>query len=123
MERVVRAADHEHVVSDRRERGARLNAVRSLVGLAPITPDTTAPMGSYSPYCRLLQHAAGWLLPADAPAQQPRPPAPPPRRAAQDRPPPPPPPGSPAPPPAYAATIPPLAEYPPNRPALTPPVR
>jgi lipopolysaccharide export system permease protein len=75
MESVIRAADHEAVLAANRARGARLNAVRGLVGLAPITPDTTAPLEEYSPYCRALRNWASWLLPADARAQQPRPPA------------------------------------------------
>ncbi len=85
MESVIRAADHEAVLARARERGARLNAVRSLVGLAPVTPDTTAPTKGYSPYCRLLQHWASWLLPADARAQEPRPPAPPAARGLPQR--------------------------------------
>jgi lipopolysaccharide export system permease protein len=75
MESVIRTADHEAIQYRARERDARLNAVRGLVGLAPITPDTAAPIRDYSPYCRVLQHWASWLLPADAEAQQPRPPA------------------------------------------------
>jgi lipopolysaccharide export system permease protein len=52
MESVIRTADHEAIQYRARERGARLNAVRALVGLAPITPDTAAPTRDYSPYCR-----------------------------------------------------------------------
>jgi lipopolysaccharide export system permease protein len=85
MESVIRAADHEAMLASRRERGARLNAVRSLVGLAAVAPDTTAPLEDYSPYCRVLQHVAGWLLPADAQAQQPRPQARPVARGAPQR--------------------------------------
>ena len=71
MESVVRAADHEAAQARERERGARLNAVRTLVGLAPVSPDTAAPLRGYSPYCRLLQDWASWLLPADARAEPP----------------------------------------------------
>jgi lipopolysaccharide export system permease protein len=81
MESVIRVADHDAVIAQARERAARLNGVRSLVGLAPLVPDTAAPLQRYSPYCHLLQHVAGWLLPADAKAQQPhRPTAVPQRR-------------------------------------------
>jgi lipopolysaccharide export system permease protein len=71
MERTVRGAERERDLSRRRGEAARINGLRALVGLAPVPPDTAAPEGGPSPYCRVLSRWATWLLPSELRAQDP----------------------------------------------------
>jgi lipopolysaccharide export system permease protein len=71
MEQQVQAAHRERALALRRARTARDNGLRTLVGLAPVAPDTLLPATRPSRYCRLLRGWAAWLLPAELRAQTP----------------------------------------------------
>lgn len=79
LEEVVRTAQREEWVTQRRAEAARLNGLRALVGLPALEPDTAdAPPDRASPYCRLLdaserlvRAAAGLFRPAPLEAQEP----------------------------------------------------
>ncbi len=70
MEHIIRTARREAEISARRNRAARDNGVRALVGLQPVAPDTVVPLGDYSPYCKLLRRVAAGLLPLELRAQE-----------------------------------------------------
>ncbi|MBI4420486.1 MAG: LptF/LptG family permease, partial [Gemmatimonadetes bacterium] len=69
MEGVITAARREQWVSERRAEAVQLSDLRALVGLAPLTTDTTPPFSRRSLYCRVLGRFAGWLLPSEVRAQ------------------------------------------------------
>lgn len=80
MEAVIRDARRENWVAYRRAEAVWTNDLRALVGLPPVEPDTMPPADEPNAYCRLLERAPRWLVPAPAAAQEARPPREP-RRA------------------------------------------
>lgn len=72
LEDVVLTARRESWISERRAEATRRNALRSLVGLPPIPPDTAnVPPAVPSMYCRALTRLASLIAPAPLQAQQP----------------------------------------------------
>lgn len=72
MEDVVRSARREAALAARRAQAARRNALRAVLGLGAVSPDTVAvPAGGPGPYCRLLRARFAFLLPADLAARAP----------------------------------------------------
>lgn len=72
LEEVVRSAKSNARVAELRTEQAKLNGLRSLVGLAPVQLDTTGIEESPSFYCGTLKRFAGWLLPRELAAHQDR---------------------------------------------------
>jgi lipopolysaccharide export system permease protein len=70
MEQIIRTARREAAIAARRNRAARDNGVRALVGLAPVAPDTLVALQDWSPYCKLLRRVASGLLPPELRAQE-----------------------------------------------------
>lgn len=71
MEGVVQAARHEAALARRRAAAARANALRGMVGLPVVAPDTVdLAVGPPSPYCRMLRTRFAFLLPDDLQAQR-----------------------------------------------------
>ncbi|MFQ6045371.1 MAG: LptF/LptG family permease [Gemmatimonadales bacterium] len=70
LEEVVRSARSNARVADLRTEQARLNGLRSLVGLAPVEFDTLGTSDPPSLYCGALKRFAAWLLPAELRAGQ-----------------------------------------------------
>jgi lipopolysaccharide export system permease protein len=73
MEKSVRAAARERSLATRRADVFRLNAYRTLVGLAAIDVDTAVGADGRSVYCRAIERWAAWLLPDELAAQKPQP--------------------------------------------------
>jgi lipopolysaccharide export system permease protein len=72
MESIIQAARREAALATRRADAARDNALRGLVGLAPVPVDTVVPLLGPGLYCRALTGVAGLLLPSKLAAQQQR---------------------------------------------------
>lgn len=72
LEGVVRNAQQEAWLAERRARAEQQNALRSLVGLPAVAPDTIAPSFGPSIYCRTLARLAGWLSPEELQAREQR---------------------------------------------------
>jgi lipopolysaccharide export system permease protein len=70
MEKSVRAAERERALARRRGDMVRLNGFRTLVGLQPLPVDTALGPARPSPYCRVLERWAAWLLPPELAAQE-----------------------------------------------------
>jgi lipopolysaccharide export system permease protein len=70
LEEVVRGAQREEWLAERRAEAVRRNGLRSLVGLPPVSPDTAAPRLTPSPYCRALAAVGGLLAPETVAAQE-----------------------------------------------------
>jgi len=70
MDRVISSARRERVVYERRANTIQRSDLRRLVGLAPLSPDTTPPARRANLYCFALEKFAAWLVPQEAEAQQ-----------------------------------------------------
>jgi hypothetical protein len=75
MDSVVVAARQQMRSSERRAASIELNSLRGLVGLAPLSPDSTTPNIEPRWYCRTLHSVETWLLPRAAEAQEGEPPS------------------------------------------------
>ncbi len=70
LERTVRAARRDAWIAERQADAAQRNALRSLVALPELAPDTTGAPTGRGLYCRALATLAGWFGPGELDAQE-----------------------------------------------------